>query len=99
MSRSDDIVAYTYKADTYCPTCIVEELRRRITGYGPFDWTLDAETVLDQVALANGIDRYEETTFDSDEFPKVVFRDALVAAIDDDSHYNNCGGCHEEVVV
>ena len=97
MSRPDDIVAYTYCADIYCPTCIVPELRKRI-GYGPFDFSLDTETVLDQVALANGLDRYDETTFDSDEFPKVVFRDALSDAVLDDAHYNDCGGCHEEMI-
>lgn len=89
MARLDDIVAYNYKADIFCPKCAVVELRRQITGYGPFDWTLPVEEVFDSVAMANGIDRYDEATFDSDEFPKVVFRDMTE---------NNCGRCGKEIL-
>jgi hypothetical protein len=46
------------------------------------------ETVLDQCADAMAIDRTDETTYDSDEFPKVLYLDATT---DDDT----CGTCHQ----
>ena len=93
MPRPDDIVGYTYKADHYCPSHIVERLPT-----GPsedFDgWalahgvTMTAEENLDEIAVAFGIDRGDEASFDSGYFPKVVFRDQT----DDDTV---CGVCHE----
>ena len=68
------IAGYVYRAEMLCPSCTVKKLRDGIAGYGPFEWDrADVEAVLDSVATANGIDRYDESTYDSDEFPKVVF--------------------------
>jgi len=93
MARPDDIVGYTFKADTYCPDHIIAQLP-----VGPsedFDgWalahgvTMTAEQNLDEIAYAFGIDRGDEASFDSDYFPKVVFRDQA-----DDTDV--CGVCHE----
>jgi len=35
------------------------------------------ENALDQIAEANAIDRYDESTYDSGEFPKVIFADSV----------------------
>lgn len=90
------IVGYTYKADFYCPRCIIEQLP---TGDGEaFDgWaladdiTMSTEDNLNEIAAAFGIDRYDETSFDSDEFPKVVFANM----IDEDEF---CGSCGEPLI-
>jgi len=46
----------------------------------------DVETVLDAIAKLQGIDRYDETRYDSGEFPKVIFRNQV-------EDRNVCGVC------
>lgn len=89
-----EIVGYTYKADQFCTSCIIDALA---TGPGQdFDgWALaagaapeSAEQQLDEIAAAFGIDRADETTYDSDYFPKVITSyqiDALLL---------QCGACY-----
>jgi len=89
-ARSDDIVAYAYAADIYCPACTVSELMARGLA-APAAADMDTEDVLDQIAGANAIDRDDERSFDSNEFPKVVFRDQ----IDSYDDHNRCGSCGE----
>ncbi len=73
MSNAADIVAYTYKADIYCPGCIVTQV-----SHSPVAGLLEsAEQALDVFAKLREIDRYDESTFDSDDFPKVVFASQL----------------------
>jgi hypothetical protein len=73
--NSYDIVAYTYKADLICPTCILDAL--------PDAWEVDKveasdiETALHMIAETQDVDYDNETTYDSGEFPKVVFRDQV----------------------
>jgi hypothetical protein len=73
--RADAIVAYTYKADIYCPECIPGQLSviglSGMDSRGSFEETVEA--FLDLLARFSGIDRHDERTFDSDDFPKVVF--------------------------
>lgn len=76
--RADTILAYTYRAAIYCPKCIVDQLP---TGNNEqFDgWALTpgaymtTEDNLNELAAAFGLDRTDERSFDSDDFPKVVF--------------------------
>ncbi len=70
--NSAEIIAYTYRADIYCPKCIIKELAKR-NPISPAGFDMPVEDVLNQVAGANGIDRGDEATYDSDDFPKVVF--------------------------
>jgi len=83
------VTAYTYKADIYCVDCIIEAMlmEREAT---PAARDMPVESALDQIAEANAIDRYDESTFDSYEFPKVVFSDQL--------HGEHCGGCGGGIV-
>lgn len=69
--RSDTIVAYTYRASMLCPGCIMAEFNS--------DGRLgdDVEAVLDWHAKMRGIDREDERSFDSGDFPKVVFADQV----------------------
>lgn len=78
MATSSDIAGYTYKADTYCPEHIVGAMTSTEDYEG---WELaegiemDIEENLDNIAAHFGIDRQDENSFNSDEFPKVIFRD------------------------
>jgi hypothetical protein len=92
-----DVVGYVFRADTYCPACTVAALP---TGPGEaFDgWALapgadpmTPEDNLREIAYAFGIDIDDEATYDSDDFPKVLFRDQ--ASENDD----RCGGCGAEL--
>jgi hypothetical protein len=68
--NATQIVAYTFRADTYAPAAILAALP---TGDGELYNAAEVETALDELALAFGIDRADECTFDSADFPKVVF--------------------------
>jgi hypothetical protein len=78
MSRPDDLVAYVYQADLHCPRCIIGQLSRSsLYGIDRPTTVTGAEAALDAQARLVGIDRLVESTFDSGEFPKVVFRHEL----------------------
>ncbi len=64
-TKADEIVGYTFGADHYCAECVI-----RVMGG---DATVTPEVQLDALAISRGIDRYDEQTFDSDNFPKVIF--------------------------
>ncbi|QQO39279.1 hypothetical protein SEA_RUDY_97 [Microbacterium phage Rudy] len=90
-----DIVGYTYKAQQYTPEGVIAALA---TGPGQdFDgWALgdgvnmSVEDNLNELAAAFGIDRADETSFDTDYFPKVVLR----INVEDDEHFENEHGNH-----
>lgn len=83
MSRAS-IVAYTYRADMYCPDCI----KHVMFGDLSIADAPNAEECLDRFAGILGVDREDEYTFDSDNFPKVVFG----AQIESVEHCATCGG-------
>jgi cytochrome c556 len=84
MGHSTDIVGYTYCADIYCPRCMVVETNPTAD---PEHWE-SFEAMLDASAYAAGIDRYNEATYDSGDFPKVIFRDMI-------EETEHCGNCHD----
>jgi hypothetical protein len=88
------VVAYTFWADIYCPECITEQVNRlrHICSQEELDSLSFAgsETRLDYLAEILGIDRYDEASYDSDEFPKVVFS----TSVDSLEH---CCICHGEI--
>jgi hypothetical protein len=85
--HSTDIVGYVYQADIWCRDCIVAGLSRN-----SFDgWALpNVEARLDYIANARGVDRMDESSYDSDEFPKVIFEDSRQDG-------ETCGKCGEEL--
>lgn len=85
--RPDDVVGYTYNADNYHSKCVIYKMIRR-GELSPGALDLTPETALDQHAGANAIDREDEASFDSDDFPKVLFRDMLEGE-------EFCGWCEE----
>lgn len=82
MSHACDIVAYTFKADTYCPDCIVAQVTPGVTA--------TAEDVLKLIADLRGIERMDEWSFDSGDFPKVVFGSQV-------EEPERCGSCGREI--
>lgn len=84
-----DIVAYTYSAEELCPNCTVTKL-----GGTPTDIRVagSVEALLDRTATTLGIDREDERSFDSGDFPKVVFADQI------DEDHNRCDSCGKELI-
>lgn len=86
--KSHTIVGYTYKAETICPDCAVcatHHVAAKIPGF-EFDVTR-TEALLNVAARLKGIDRTDEHTFDSDDFPKVVF----ASQVDGPEPCDQCG--------
>ncbi|QUE25391.1 hypothetical protein SEA_FIZZLES_97 [Microbacterium phage Fizzles] len=76
MAHATDIVGYTYKAENYTPAGIVE-VGIREGWLAPAARDMVTEEALDQAQHDFGIDRYDEGTYDSDVFPKVIFDDSV----------------------
>lgn len=70
-THAGTIAGYTYKAENYRPTHLIE-LLISAGDAAPGARGMSSEDVLDQIAGERGIDRADEQTFDSNEFPKVV---------------------------
>ena len=93
--RAYDIAAYTFRADIWCRECVIEALP---TGPGEaFDgWAetgslrMATEDNLSELAYAFGINRADENTFDSYDFPKVIFASQL-------DGFEYCAGCSVEL--
>jgi len=90
--NSYDVVGYDFNADTYCIICIIDELHARypkVLDAVEGTW-FDIEGFLRRCALTLDIDLHDERTYDSGDFPKVVFADQA-----EDEH---CGRCHERLM-
>jgi hypothetical protein len=87
--RSDEVAAYTYRADIDCPDCLIAGMidAGDAGDAAPAARDMPAEDVLDQCAEAAAIDRTDETSFDSSEFPKVVLLDQIREG-------DTCRRCH-----
>jgi len=68
------VVGYSYKAENLCPDCILGD--DAVTKIG---FVFSVEGVLDVVAGFMGINREDESSFDSGDFPKVIFPDQVQA--------------------
>lgn len=87
-NHSTDIVGYTYKAENYRPEDLIERLIRDGLAT-PAARDMAVEDVLDQIAGANAIDRQDEYSFDTDDFPKVIFRDQWEDTQEDDDPFED----------
>jgi hypothetical protein len=84
------IAGYTFQADIVCPACIVDfypDARTKAVIHDGAASSWDAEAVLDTAAVAAGINRGDEYSFDSGDFPKVIFAH--------DTTDETCGECGE----
>lgn len=103
------IPAYTANAENLCADCVFAayEGEARAAGWdGAYNYFTGAEPVLDAVAAARGIDRSDERTFDSSEFPKVIFAEQLEGETCQDreceedhegGHPETCAGCAQVI--
>ena len=84
------VVGYTYRAANFCPSCIVAQLTTNPGNVHHQETQTDpaqTERHLDLLARLAGVDRMDERTFDSDDFPKVVFS----SQVEDVEYCDNCG--------
>lgn len=92
--HATDIVAYAYAADIYCPDCtrhMAEGAISALVGRVVYpSWP--TEGTLDVWAAAAMVNRHEEETFDSGDFPKVVF------ASDEWNESSVCGSCLQPII-
>lgn len=72
-----DIVAYTFQGANYHPQCLIEVVAGNNVLH-EFWLKAGVEAMLTAEARTNAINREDETTFDSDDFPKVVLLDQVV---------------------
>lgn len=66
------VVAYTYQAENWTPAGLIE-IGIRQFWLAPAARDMPAEDVLDQAQHNVGVDRYDESSYDSEVFPKVIF--------------------------
>jgi hypothetical protein len=72
------IAGYTYQADNFCPKHIVAQLTANPGDAGHAAAVIaDPETHLDLLARLAGVDRTDEWSFDSGDFPKVILGDQV----------------------
>jgi len=92
-----DIVGYIYKADLVCPPCILGLVQMSHAEH------FDAEQGLDAIARFFGINREDESSFDSGDFPKVIFGDQVHDTCTRENGYesgqcgNRCVRCGEHL--
>lgn len=80
-----NIDAYTYQASILCPNCAA--LAVVANNHLPVDTDALSEEILGQAAALLDVDRGDEYSFDSDDFPKVVFSHQ----IEQDESCETCG--------
>jgi hypothetical protein len=97
----DDVVGYTYKADIYCPACTIKEVTDRHSRLKRWSENeTSAENFLDNCAVQLNVARYDERSYDSGDFPKVVFRDQAHEGNEEGSDLcGRCGAALADVVV
>jgi hypothetical protein len=72
LKTFDEITGYVYRAETFCPKCLKRHLYHR----GEIDKTMksqDVEDMLGLLAAERKVNRFNEWSYDSDAFPKVIF--------------------------
>lgn len=78
--KACDVAGYQFQADVYHGECLPLWLPA----------SEDTEAALDTLAWDMGIDRHTEWTYDSEDFPKVVFDSMIEEPV-------YCGGCGHEL--
>lgn len=67
---------YLFQADVYCPNCIIGQMPtgegQMYDGWGDATGRMGSEEFLLGIAEAFQIDYWDEYSYDSDDFPKVI---------------------------
>ncbi len=96
------VVGYTYQADNYCDECMRKRALPMLATNGIATMYGDAgqtEDILDEWAMSTGLDRADETSFDSGDFPKVIRDESAHDLCGTTPEYppgtcaDRCGGC------
>lgn len=87
---SEFIVGYVYQADTFCPDHIVEQ----VDGQAPVTGE-QVEAKLDYLAMMLGVNRQDEHSFGTRDFPKVITRQQAEhdQGWDEEGKGSTCGVC------
>ena len=83
-----EIIGYTYRADNYTPAALISYMVQ-IRELSPAAIDVRPEEALDQLAGACCVDRDDEYSFDSDDFPKVILSFCSDADITDFVGYSD----------
>jgi hypothetical protein len=100
--RLDTIVAYTYQAETLCPACTMDALNVPQSLRDEQSHT----SIVEMLAVAQGIDWQDERSFDSGDFPKVVFADSVESYVTGRDPFSgqemwsseSCDSCGEDLL-
>lgn len=65
------VIGYNFKADIFCGEHVIEQMIKAGIA-APGARGMDVEDALNQISANEGIERDDEVTFDSWDFPKVV---------------------------
>jgi hypothetical protein len=87
MVQPFDIVGYSYRAANLCAPCTAYKVCRGATVTDPPSAS-EARAMIEVEAVDRDINFDDESTFDSSEFPKVIFRDQA-------EHGETCDVCQE----
>lgn len=73
MADRYDIVGYHFRGSDYCREHIMPVVYETYPGWELAEGiTMSVEDDLNEIAFANSIDRTNESSFHSDDFPKVI---------------------------
>ena len=87
--KAREVVGYAYAAETLCPWCTLQALAGVFPGRSDHAGRGAAEDYLTELAATLSIDRQDERSFDSGDFPKVIFAS--------DSDGDTCDACGAEL--
>lgn len=71
--NATDIVGYTFNAANYCPACMRRIAANEAEANGKNSEFVPLDTLLDYWAEREWWNREDETSYDSNDFPKVIF--------------------------
>lgn len=95
LAKSYDIAGYTFNADIYCPQHVCQAMGKR---------NMPGKTTEESLAVyarKMNVSREDERSFDSGDFPKVIFRDQAHDGCSAANGYepgqcgDRCGRCGE----
>lgn len=90
--KSFQIVGYTYDVAVLCPSCTINAVSGNSTAAVEFEHSGEAiESWLRTTAVERGIDYDDEKSYDSGDFPKVIFADQVERG-------ERCDECEEALV-
>lgn len=92
--HATDIVGYTFRGDNRCSGCTIHAVYAdpRFDGWKLAEGVrMSVEDNLSEIAAAFTINRMDESSYDSDEFPKVIFASMIEGS-------ESCGCCGDELI-